>query len=165
MTNPKNAPFVGLHRLFSTSIGLDDLFREVEQTFSNTSMTFPPYNLFKIGDDRYRLDMAVAGYDPSLLSVTKEGLFLVIRGEAVSDALPEGHVCIHRSIALRKFERKFRLLDYVVVESASIDNGILSISLCVDIPESHRTRTVPIKTAVTPSSVSPSDHPDNSASS
>lgn len=124
-----------------STIGFDRLFDLLENSASETSENFPPFDLVKIRDDEYRIDLALAGFSSDDLDITAQQNQLVVKGRKASD---DGHDYIHRGIALRGFERRFGLADHVQVTGADLDNGILSISLKREIPEAMKPKTIAI---------------------
>ena len=124
-----------------STIGFDRLFDLLENSSSETSENFPPFDLVKVRDDEYRIDLALAGFRREDLEITAQQNQLVVKGKKAAD---EGHDYIHRGIALRGFERRFGLADHVQVTDADMDNGILSISLKREIPEAMKPKTIEI---------------------
>ena len=147
MTRNKHHPaFSALQDRFANAIGLSEMLRDFETNFSAPNQ-HPPYNLIKIGEDRFRVDVALAGYALDDLSVLKEGRVLIIRGEGARDSDETEVVYIHRGLAKRRFERKFHMVEHIEVESATFENGILSVNLVMVIPEEKRSRSIPISTS------------------
>lgn len=105
-------------------------FEEIERLLDRVNKTahdgYPPYNIEQIGSECLLITLAVAGFDRSALSVTIEDNQLVIRGKQSEE---EGKAYLHRGIATRQFQRSFVLAEGIEVESASLQNGLLSIEL------------------------------------
>lgn len=133
--------------LFRTSVGYDRLAsllnsaHRVEQGGS-----FPPYNIQKAGDDRYRITMAVAGFSESDIKITSESSKLTVTGEKPEEESGEDNGFLYRGIATRSFERRFNLADHVKVTGARLDNGLLHIELEREIPEAMKPRSIEIQT-------------------
>ncbi|MCS6922560.1 Hsp20 family protein [Elioraea thermophila] len=127
--------------LFRATIGFDRLTRLMESALA-ADAGYPPYNIEKLGEDQYRLTMAVAGFSENDLEVTVKDNALVVTGRAPKDAEPRQF--LHRGIARRAFERRFELADHIVVEGATLENGLLHIALKRVVPESLRPRQIPI---------------------
>jgi molecular chaperone IbpA len=129
--------------LYKSSIGFDHLANVLDQlTNLDTETGFPPYNIERLGENVYRISMAVAGFGDSDLSIeVKEGT-LTVRGEKKGD--DKAHQYIHQGIAARNFERRFRLADYVEVSSAALEHGLLHIDLKRELPEAMKPRTITI---------------------
>src|ERR1700694_4568852 len=101
--------------LFRTAIGFDRLARLVDTAASSTEASgYPPYNIEKLGDDTYRLPMAVAGFTPEELDITVKDNALVITVRPANDG--QKHEVLYRGIAGRAFERRFVLADHMVVD-------------------------------------------------
>ncbi len=136
-----------LSPLLRSSVGFDDLFRLSESLgrFDQSSQGYPPYNIEKLGEDDYRITLAVAGFSPDELDVTLEDRTLTISGRS-SDDENDNRQYLYRGIAKRAFERSFRLADTVRVESATFENGLLTITLKREIPEHMKPRKIDIRT-------------------
>jgi HSP20 family molecular chaperone IbpA len=121
-------------------------FEEIERLLDRVNKTahdgYPPYNIEQIGSDRIRITLAVAGFDRDSLSVTIEDNQLVIKGKQVEE---EERTYLHRGIATRQFVRSFVLAEGIDVESASLQNGLLAITLKRPQPETV-VRTIEIAT-------------------
>lgn len=124
-----------------STIGFDRLFDLLESGTGETAENYPPFDLVKLRDDEYRIDLALAGFTTDDIEITAHQNQLVVKGRKGSE---EGHDHIHRGIALRGFERRFGLADHVQVTSADMENGILSIALKREIPEAMKPRTIAI---------------------
>ncbi|KRE89065.1 molecular chaperone Hsp20 [Frateuria sp. Soil773] len=130
--------------LFRTGIGFDRVFDVLDsaarvQPFDN----WPPYDIVKQGEDTYRIVMAVAGFDRDELTLTDRPNLLVVAGARKGDS-QEG-TYLHKGIAEREFERRFELADHVKVAHASLANGLLTIDLQREIPESLKPRRIEIR--------------------
>lgn len=134
--------------LFRTGIGFDRLF-QVLDTASRVQPidNWPPYDIVREGEDRYRIVMAVAGFADDELTVTDSPNLLVVAG-AKKEA-SQGADYLHRGIAGREFERRFELADHVKVAGASLTQGLLTITLERQIPEALKPRRVAIRSEET----------------
>jgi molecular chaperone IbpA len=114
-----------------------------EQLASNEGDNgFPPYNIERLGENEYRITMAVAGFSNDDLNLeVKEGT-LTVRGEKSGDSGQTEY--LHRGIAGRTFERRFRLADFIEVSGASLENGLLHVDLKRDIPDAMKPRKIEI---------------------
>ena len=130
--------------LLRSTVGFDRFYRIFESAnrLNNNAPAYPPYDIEKMGDDGYRITMAVAGFSESEISVTQDQNCLVIK--AVSDDMQKDSTYLHRGIARRAFERNFELADYVNVTSAGIENGLLHVNLTRELPEEAKPRTIEI---------------------
>jgi molecular chaperone IbpA len=131
-----------LSPLFRSTIGFDRLGRLLETSLATDSVTYPPYNIEKLGDNAYRLTMAVAGFGEGDIDITVQENALTVRGKAKPE--PETAQFLHRGIAGRAFERQFQLADHVEVEGARLENGLLHVELIRRIPETLKPRKVEI---------------------
>ena len=131
-----NDPFlVGFDRIFDRMHSLNTL--QTKQT------NYPPYNIIKTGDNRYEVEIAVAGFLESEISITVEDGVMSVEGvKKPNEDAKDGY--IHKGIAERDFTRKFTLADTVEVRGADMNNGILSIVLENVIPEHKKPRKIAI---------------------
>jgi molecular chaperone IbpA len=135
--------------LFRTAIGFDRLARLVDSAASNTEASgYPPYNIEKLGDDTYRLTMAVAGFRPEELDLTVKENTLVITGRPATEG--QKHEVLYRGIAGRAFERRFVLADHMVVDGADLNNGLLHVGLKRVVPEALKPRRIEVNTGSQP---------------
>ena len=124
-----------------TSIGFDRFFDLMDAASRRPSEdTFPPYDIERVGEDRYQISLALAGFSPAEISLTAEQNVLTVegrKGEQKRDFLYHG-------ISGRAFKRQFNLADHINVTGARFDNGLLQIELLREIPEAMKPRKVPI---------------------
>lgn len=130
-----------LSPLFRATIGFDRLSRLLDTAVA-ADVGYPPYNIEKLDEDQYRLTMAVAGFGENDLEITLRDNALVVTGRAAKETEPRQF--LHRGIARRAFERRFELADHMVVEGATLENGLLHIALKRVVPENLRPRQIPI---------------------
>ena len=139
--------------LFRSTIGFDRLTHLLDAAtrVDSASLGYPPYNIEKIGNDTYRLTMAVAGFSPSELDVTVHENTLVVTGKAQKEEGKKyGNGYLHRGIARRAFERRFSLADHMKVTSANLTNGMLHVDLVHEVPEAAKPRKIEIGTSTQP---------------
>ncbi len=129
--------------LYRQTIGFDHLANLVEQLASTESENgFPPYNIELLDENEYRITMAVAGFSNDDLNIeVKEGT-LTVRGEKSVEEKDREY--LHRGIAARNFERRFRLADHIEASGATLENGLLHVDLKREIPEAMKPRTIKI---------------------
>lgn len=127
---------VGFDRFFDVLEGL----METVPAGRSTS-TYPPYNIVKENENEYAIQVAVAGFSEKEIEITQEDNMLSVVSNKKND---EGRKYLHRGIAGREFNLKFTLADSIVVEGASVSNGMLVISLKNVVPETKRPRKIPI---------------------
>jgi molecular chaperone IbpA len=135
-----------LSPLFRTSIGYDRLASLMNAASRiEQGGGFPPYNIQKAGEDRYRITMAVAGFSEGDLDITTENNKLVVTGNRPEEEEGEDKAFLYRGIATRAFERRFNLAEHVRVTGARLLNGLLHIELEREIPEAMKPRTIEIQ--------------------
>jgi molecular chaperone IbpA len=133
--------------LFRTAIGFDRLARLADTAAASAvSSTYPPYNIEKTGDDSYRLAMAVAGFSEDELEIVVQDNTLVVSGKPADSTEPSQ--LLYRGIAGRAFERRFVLADHIVVDGASLKNGLLHVGLKRVVPEALKPRRISIGQAI-----------------
>ena len=132
------------------AVGFDRMFDRLNNyVVHQTHMTptgFPPYNIRKDGDFNYVIEMALAGLSKDDLEVEVADGTLTVRSvepkhEEDDGGYPE---LLHRGISYRKFSRSWTLADDVVVDTAKMKDGMLSIHLEHVVPEEKKPRTVKI---------------------
>jgi molecular chaperone IbpA len=125
-----------------STIGFDRLFDLLENsTLGQGSENYPPFDLIRIDDNRYRINLAVAGFSRDEIDITAQQNQLIVSGCKDDDDKVD---YIHRGIANRQFERRFGLADFIKVAEADLADGMLSIDLVREIPEAMRPRKVAI---------------------
>ena len=138
--------FGDLEKILGFSVGFDSMFDRWNTTFDfNTAnnTNYPPYNIRREGDEKYFIELAIAGFNEDDLEVSLQNQVLNIRSKKESDQEPENNY-VHRGIAKRQFEREFTLSDDIVVKGCDLTNGMLTIELERIIPEEKRARLIPI---------------------
>ncbi|MCB1909599.1 MAG: Hsp20 family protein [Rhodocyclaceae bacterium] len=129
--------------LYRSAIGFDRFARLVDGALrSDAQPSYPPYNIELVEDDKYRISMAVAGFERGELEIESEHDTLKVVGRKRKDA--EERKYLHRGIAARDFEHRFQLADHVKVVGASLDNGLLNIELVREVPEAMKPRRIEI---------------------
>jgi len=128
-----------------STVGFDRLFDLLETSARADTDNYPPFDIEQLGDDQYRITLAVAGFRPEEIEIVAQNNQLTVTGHRQDDA--DNGRYLHRGIATRAFERRFQLADFVVVEEAGFDSGLLRISLKREIPEAMKPRKIAIGTA------------------
>ena len=126
---------VGFDRVFDT------LNRYVDNNVNSTG--FPPYNIQKVGDFKYQIDMALAGFSKDDIEVEVADGTLSVRSDKKEE--PEDEFTYHRGISYRKFERKFTLAADLVVNGSKLENGMLTIDLERIVPDEKKPRLISVK--------------------
>lgn len=130
-----------LHRF---AVGFDHMQRQFDQLqhSEGAGATYPPYNIEVLGENAYRISMAIAGFSEDDLEITVENSHLSVTGHIEADE-DERHY-LHQGIAARAFERRFQLADHIQIRGASMTNGLLHIDLEREIPEALKPRKIDI---------------------
>ncbi len=126
-----------------STVGFDRLFDLLENASrAGGSENYPPFNIERRGEDAYRITLAVAGFKPADLDITAQQNLLVIQGRK-NEEQAEGQF-LHVGIAQRGFERRFELADFVRVENATLEDGLLVIDLIREVPDAMKPRKIAI---------------------
>jgi len=135
-----------------STIGFDRLFDLLENSArAAASDNYPPFNLQRLSDDRYRITIAVAGFSRDEIEITAQQNLLLVQGKREEQA-QDGNF-LHVGIANRSFERRFELADFVRVEDAQLADGLLTIDLVREIPEAMKPKTIAIRTGSGPQAI------------
>jgi molecular chaperone IbpA len=129
-----------------STVGFDRLFDMLENsTVGGTQENYPPFDLIKLGDNDYRIELAVAGFKPDEIDITAQQNVLLVTGRKKEEAEEgKGSDYIYRGIATRSFERRFALADHIQVRGADLKDGLLAIELKREIPEAMKPRKIDI---------------------
>lgn len=131
--------------LFRTSVGFDRMARILDNIQTESTSSYPPYNIEKLTEDSYQISMAVAGFAESELDVEVQENQLTITGRRdVDDATEEDRTFLHRGIAQRAFERRFSLAEHIKVTGAKLENGLLHVKLEREVPEAMKPKSIAI---------------------
>ena len=122
------------------AIGFDRYFEDLERMSSHTQTNYPPYNVVKVDDEHFTVEVAVAGFSKDDISVTKEKNLLIIEGKVEDDSKD----FVHKGLASRAFKRSWTLADNVEIETAKLKDGILSVGLEKVIPEEDKPISIKI---------------------
>ena len=135
--------------LYRSAVGFDRLVDLLEAASKSEGPGgYPPSNIEPVGENAYRIEIAVAGFKPDELTVDAKENVLTVAGRKAANE--DGRRYLHRGLAERNFERRFQLADYVVVEGAQLADGLLSISLKRELPESLKARRIEIRSGARP---------------
>ena len=131
--------------LFRNSVGFDRMARLLDGVAGDQVPAYPPYNIERVGEDAYRITMAVAGFGETDIDVQVKENQLTITGrvEKAADEAKETQF-LHRGIAERAFERRFNLADHIKVAGADLVNGLLHVDLVREVPEAMKPRSIAI---------------------
>ena len=150
MTNTKTLHLrtIDIPQLHKFGIGFDTMFDELNRMHSqhlSSNIHYPPYNVVQINDDEYMISLAVAGFGLENLSVTKDKNFLIIEGKNTIKEEDSTEInYLHKGISARDFRREFQLADFVEIENAHLELGILNVHLKREIPEEQKPKSIAI---------------------
>ena len=126
-----------------STVGFDRLFNLLETgNIADASEGYPPFDIVRESDDSYRITLAVAGFRPDEIEIVAQQSQLSVSGKKADDKQDTHY--LHRGIAMRSFERRFQLTDFVEVRSANFQDGLLSIALQRVVPEAMKPRKIEI---------------------
>lgn len=126
------------------AIGFNRLFDEMNRTFANsrTNDNYPPYNIAKLDETHYVIEIAVAGFGEDEIDVELKDNSLIVKGTKPKKEQETEYV--HKGISTRNFERNFTLADNVEIRAATVQNGILAIALEQVVPEENKPKKIQI---------------------
>ena len=126
-----------------STVGFDRLFDLLETNGRGaTADNYPPFNIERRGEDAYRITLAVAGFKQADIDITAQQNLLIVAGKKGEEA-PGGQF-LHVGIAQRGFERRFELADFVRVDHAGLEDGLLTIDLVREVPEAMKPKKIVI---------------------
>jgi molecular chaperone IbpA len=133
-----------LSPLFRSTVGFDRLDKLFDAAFREAArdLSYPPYNIAKMGENQYRISMAVAGFGENDLEIVAHENVLTVKGQIQKQEKEVQY--LHRGIAQRAFEHRFQLADHVKVVGAKLTNGLLDIELERQVPEALKPRKIEI---------------------
>ena len=139
-----------LHRIDAINralIGFDTMFDQMERRYGNSvNNNYPPHNILKTGENQYEIQIAVTGFEKSEITVSVESNVLTVTGEGAESIRHENPeiVYLHRGLATRDFAREFPLAEHIEVVGAETKNGMLTIKLVRNVPESAKPKIIDI---------------------
>jgi molecular chaperone IbpA len=135
---------IDLSPLYRSTVGFDRLFDLIDSVtgLEQTAASYPPYNIERLGENDYRITMAVAGFAQDEIRVDVKEQTLTVAGAKKPEEKERQY--LHRGIAARNFERRFQLADHVEVKGADLQDGLLHIELVRNVPERLKPRTIAI---------------------
>ena len=138
--------FDNFNQLTPYAVGFDRQFNRLNDYVKHQQQStgFPPYNIQKVKDFEYEIEMALAGFSKEDIEVEVADGVLTVRSVKENDDVDDEWT-LHRGISYRKFNRKFTLADDIVVNDAKLENGLLKISLEQIIPEEKKPRLITVK--------------------
>jgi molecular chaperone IbpA len=136
--------------IYRNFVGFDRMASMIDAAASQaakTNTTYPPYNVARLSEDAYRIELAVAGFTADDIDIESHEGVLTVTGNQAPTAENDAAEYLHRGIAERGFERRFQLADHVRVASADLTNGLLIISLVREVPDALKPRKIAINKA------------------
>ena len=126
------------------TVGFDDIFDQLSSMskYVNDIPNYPPYNIKKVGKDKYQLDMALAGFTKEDVKVETGDNVLTI---SASSSDKEDDSFVHKGIARRAFKRQWTLAEHLEVQDAKLKDGVLTVDMKLNLPEEKKPRTIKIK--------------------
>ena len=128
-------------RFAPVSLGLEDVFHRLDSLTDAASSNYPPYNIVKTSDTTSALEIALAGFSKEEIEVVTERNVLTVSTHREGT---DGREYTHRGLAQRTFARNWQLSDDVVVDSVDYQNGLLTVVLRKELPESQQRKILPI---------------------
>ncbi len=129
------------------SVGFDrfnDLFESLVNEKETRFEAYPPYNIEKVEDDLYRIEIALSGFTEADIDIVVHDDTLKVTAARNEESSDKTKTYLHKGIAMRSFERSFRLADHIKVMDASLEHGLLTIVLEREVPEEKKPRMIPI---------------------
>ena len=131
------------------SVGFDSIFDEFDRMLESSdrySSNYPPYNINKLSENDYKIEVALAGYSKDDIELELKENTLTVRNKNKEKVINgENNGLIHKGISTRQFERSFTLSEDIKVKNADLRNGLLNIELERIIPEDKKSRLITIK--------------------
>ena len=132
-------------------LGFDQLFDRLVSSGAGTAQatSYPPYNIVKVTDTEFRIELAIAGFNEEELEVTVKDDKLTVESTKDHSASGGGERFLHQGIAERNFKRTWTLSPTIQVTGASFENGFLSVFLRNEVPEENKPTTIHINNGYT----------------
>ena len=130
-----------LSQLWRSTVGFDRMLDMMDGSLRHVGEEhYPPYNIERTGEDAYQISIALAGFKPADVAITAEQNLLTVEGRKSE----KDREYLYHSIAERPFRRQFNLADFVRVKEASLEDGLLKITLAREVPEAMKPRKIEI---------------------
>ena len=142
MTNKALSIFNQLRPL---SVGFDDMFDHFESMFDVPTINYPPYNIVKTGDNKFDIEVALAGFNKKDINVTSENGMLTIESKQEDKSKDKDGEVLHKGISKRYFKKSFTIADDVEIKGAELKDGMLRVSMEKIVPEAKKLKTIEIK--------------------
>ena len=131
---------INLNNFLNNAIGFESFFERFSR-LPEINSGFPQYNIKKAGEDKYILEMALAGYKKGDIDVTVDDGVLTVKGKSSE----EKENFVHRGIAKRAFMKQLQVSEYVECKGAKFEDGMLKVDLEYNPPENKRPKTIEVK--------------------
>lgn len=136
---------IDLSPLYRTMVGFDRLASMIDTASRlDGAQGYPPYNIERVGEDRFAIEIAVAGFGEDDLDIELKENLLTVAGKKGQAEDADERDFLHRGIAERSFIRRFQLADHVLVTGAELLNGLLRVELKRELPEAAKPRKIAI---------------------
>ena len=128
------------------SIGFDSIFNEFDRMLDSSDFVsnYPPYNINQVKDNKYKIEVALAGFDKKDIAVEAKENTLTIRSKKEEKTNEKVDGVVHKGIASRQFIRSFALGDDIKVNDAKLENGLLTVDLEREVPEEEKPRLIEV---------------------
>ena len=130
------------------SVGFDSIFDEFDRMLESSerySSNYPPYNIHKLNENDYKIEVALAGYSKEDIELELKENTLTVRNKRDEKVVnDQNNGVIHKGISTRQFERSFTLSEDIKVKNVNLNNGLLNINLERIIPEEKKSRLIEI---------------------
>jgi molecular chaperone IbpA len=123
------------------AIGFETLFDRLSDRSYENNEGYPPYDIIRRGEDDFQINIALAGFSRDEVTITAEPGQLTVTGQKQDKDEVE---YLYRGISARSFERRFNLADYIEVDDAAFENGLLHVNLVRRVPDKMKPRKVAI---------------------
>lgn len=144
---------IDLTPLYRTMVGFDRMANLIDSASRlDGAQGYPPYNIERVADDAFAIEIAVAGFAEDELDIETNENLLTVAGKKAASEEGEERQYLHRGIAERGFLRRFQLADHVIVTGASLQNGLLRVELLRELPEAKKPRKIEIGSSSQPKS-------------
>ena len=130
-----------LDKYMPYTIGFDSFFNTLDSITGTDVKGYPHYNIKKLDDNKWNIELALAGFSKDDIEIEVKDNVMTINGELKE----ENNEFVYKGISSRKFSKSFTLAEFTECESAQMENGILSITLEKNIPEDKKPQKVKIK--------------------
>ena len=135
------------NQLRPMTVGFDNIFDHFERLFDNdfTPSAYPFYDIVKSGENKYDVEVALAGFNKDNITCEYADGLLTIKSKEVKEAKKDNEDILHKGISRRYFSKAFTISDDVEVKGATFKDGLLKVSMEKIVPESKKPKTITIK--------------------